>query len=49
MALLPVDEARQRILQGVKRLPGERVRTCGDALGRVTAAPLVAKARPAAF
>ncbi|MGE0211844.1 MAG: gephyrin-like molybdotransferase Glp [Parvibaculaceae bacterium] len=41
MALLPVDEARARILKGVKPLPHEPV-ALKDALGRVLAKPLKA-------
>jgi molybdopterin molybdotransferase len=41
MALLPVNEARARILAGVKPLPAEPVKLA-DALGRVLAAPVKA-------
>ncbi|WP_048649383.1 gephyrin-like molybdotransferase Glp [Nitratireductor soli] len=41
MALLPVDEALERILEGVKPLPAETVRIA-DADGRVLARPLSA-------
>lgn len=41
MALIPVDEARARILKGVKPLPPEEVRL-EKALGRVLAKPLKA-------
>ncbi len=41
MSLLPVDEAKARILAGVKPLPAETVRL-GDALGRVLARDLKA-------
>lgn len=42
MALLPVDEALRRILDGVKPLPAETV-TLGGGLNRVLAHPLKAK------
>lgn len=42
MALLPVSDALARILDGVKPLPAESI-SMGDALGRVLAAPVVAK------
>jgi molybdopterin molybdotransferase len=42
MALLPVDEARARILNGVKPLPAETVKL-DKALGRVLAKAVVAK------
>ena len=41
MALIPVEEARARILKGVKPLPAEEV-TLDKALGRVLAKPLKA-------
>lgn len=41
MSLLPVDEALERILEGVKALPGETV-PIEEADGRVLAAPLAA-------
>lgn len=39
MALLPVEDARSRILRKVKPLPGEKI-PLGAALGRVLAAPV---------
>ena len=42
MALLPVEEARARILANVKPLPSENV-PLAQALGRVLAKPLSAK------
>ena len=45
MALIPVDEARARILKGVKPLPAEDVKL-ERALGRVLAKPLKANSFP---
>ncbi|MCB1378014.1 MAG: molybdopterin molybdotransferase MoeA [Rhizobiaceae bacterium] len=42
MALLPVEEARSRILRGVKPLPAEKVTLAGS-LGRVLAQPVKAR------
>ena len=42
MALLPVEEARSRILSNVKPLPPENIQLA-QALGRVLAKPLSAK------
>jgi molybdopterin molybdotransferase len=41
MALLPVEDARERILEGVKPLRGEDV-SLDEALGRVLARPVKA-------
>jgi molybdopterin molybdotransferase len=42
MALLPVEEARSRILSNVKPLPPENIQLA-QALGRILAKPLSAK------
>lgn len=48
MSLLPVNDAKTRILQGVKPLPGERV-DLSQALGRVLARPVKARRDQPAF